>query len=329
MSAPNPYDAGATPTRAVWMVGDVPIPVIEVPPEIPLSIPVAGPVIKFIGEGEHAIWDNVFGWVKHTAGNLASDIKSIETTVANAVLNTVETWVGQTIQALSGFINQAFDFTAEIGYDLFSGAVDLAGYTFDEIDGLWSEVLDILANVAGIDNIVIPGLEGLIQELANATGNLVDEAVRGLQRWAIDNIYHPLLVDLVQTAGWLETDIHDGLTRVLAEAEALVHSEAVARAAAIAGVAAAAAAITSWVDDCGEPMCQVIGPKTDLGKWLKALSLAESAALLAELANAKESDVENAVRGIAAMSTGIVDQINTMFVTGGATVGETVAGLHA
>lgn len=49
-----------------------------------------------------------------------------------------------------------------------------------------------------------------------------------------------------------------------------------------------------WEDDCGEPMCQTMGPKTDLGKLLKRTNVAAILALLAAIAALDPDTVENA-----------------------------------
>lgn len=68
-----------------------------------------------------------------------------------------------------------------------------------------------------------------------------------------------------------------------------------AKALATAGLAATLAhAVTTWVDDCGEPMCQNVGPKTDWGKLFHRFEPAALWALLAAVGAISPGEIERA-----------------------------------
>ena len=75
--------------------------------------------------------------------------------------------------------------------------------------------------------------------------------------------------------GDLGNQVQTDMQQVLAQAEQYADDAIDAKLGPVLLTLAALATqirnITSWIDDCGEPMCDTMGPKTGLGKWLKAL----------------------------------------------------------
>jgi hypothetical protein len=63
-----------------------------------------------------------------------------------------------------------------------------------------------------------------------------------------------------------------------------------------------------------------MGPKTNLGKLLKGLSLAVDAGLLADIATAKESDVVDAITRIADHAVSVIGTFESDFIQGGSTL---------
>lgn len=313
----------------------VAIPIEEPPPLItgipnpeatgPLThLPSPGDLVEYTGRGAAAVWGDVWSWVKTTAAPAASTLANIEGDIASAVLNTIESYVGTSIAALSGFVD---DLGATMDF--------VSGLTFDVIDTLAIEVEDsvtyldrvvygLLTEVIGIEGRIIPDIEQRLLDLGTATETFIHIGIGQVQAWAIDNIYDPLTADIWRVGVQAETDIRDGLTQVLDEAKAYADAHAAAIATAIAAAAAAAAAATEWIDDCGEPMCQVQGPKTDLGKLLKGLGLALDAALFVDLANAKEGDVADAITRIATKASDVIGTFERDFISGGSTLAGTI-----
>lgn len=299
------------------------IPIEEAPP-IPPSVPIAGPVIQFVGEGEHAVWNDVFNWVKGSALPAAKTLLSWEASAGQAILNTIESYVGAQMQALSGFVNDAFSYAetlAEFGEDYASFGLNLLDTAVGTIS---IDVYTLLEDVAGIDrtiaDTILPGIYNTIVGSAQAT----DRAITDVEAWGIDNIYTPLDAKIWGVGVQAEVDIQDGLTRVLDEARAYADARLADIAAAVAAATAAAAVAISWIDDCGEPMCEVQGPKTDLGKLFKGLQLALDAALFADLASANENDVADAITRIATKASDLIGTFERDFLNGSSTLGGTI-----
>lgn len=83
----------------------------------------------------------------------------------------------------------------------------------------------------------------------------------------------------------------------------------VTKALATAGIAATLAhAVTKWVDDCGEPMCQSIGPKTDWGKLIKRFGPAGLLAILAAIETVDPQAAEQAAEHFAATVGPVLEQ---------------------
>lgn len=303
------------------VIDDIPVPVPAVNPP---AIPSPGPIIRYLGEGEHAVWDNVFSWVTGSAkkflGLEGAGLSALEA----LVLPIVETYVGQLLQAGSGFWNDISDFAAT-GIE---AAIDFAD---EGLRRLLRDVLGIEDWVSGLQtllglvaDVAIPALLGEIIRIGGSIDARILGALAGVEAWAIDNIYNPLLEDVVRTAGDLYDAIQATAEWVVAEAEGLVSAETLARIAAIGALAASVAALAEWVAECGAPMCDTFGPKTDLGKFLKALNIAGTAALLAELAALDADGIETLLRGMQALAGGVVDDFEAIF-TGGETIGSAIA----
>lgn len=102
-----------------------------------------------------------------------------------------------------------------------------------------------------------------------------------LQKWAIDSIYRPLHDGLGQVSQDV-TNLRRYVDRqVVPDLEHLFDSKLAKEAALIAAVGAAVAKLTKEAEDCTEPMCETVGPKTDWGKLFKRFSPALLLALLA------------------------------------------------
>lgn len=299
---------------------------IDVPP-VPVDVPIAGPVIHFIGEGEHAVWNDVWNWIKGGASAGASLIEHAEATIANAVLQAIESWVGTALQATGSLINDSFTY-AENGLQAINfWTADAISTLFGDVAGITAGLTALEEVIAAIDNSVIPGvfaeLEGLIE---GVFGDLVG-GIDLVKTWAIDNIYDPLSREIAGVEATIPVWAEGALTDAKAYADQLVHSEAAQRAAAIAGIAASVAAITAWVDDCGEPMCQVQGPNTDLGKLFKALHLAADLAIIAALMNMTESELVGFVQQFLNRTGNLIGDVEQFLAPGGETVTGLVASL--
>lgn len=146
-----------------------------------------------------------------------------------------------------------------------------------------------------------------VQALASSIPHLVAQSVSGLRAEIARELVAPLHAEVVaigQIAGVAIDDAHS--------VAATLHDHVLpnlAKATATAGIAATLAhAITTWVDDCGEPMCQYAGPKTDWGKLLKRFAEADIFALLAAVAAENPHTLERIAEDLAGVLEPLVRQ---------------------
>jgi hypothetical protein len=124
------------------------------------------------------------------------------------------------------------------------------------------------------DNAEVKNRNAAILHAAKVTGD-------NANAWALTHIAKPIVdqanVDRANTV------------KAIADTKVAAHNDALAVAAAVvAPLALAVAAMQSQLgalqtesDECTKPMCDTMGPKTDLGKLLKGINIAKWLALLA------------------------------------------------
>jgi hypothetical protein len=76
-------------------------------------------------------------------------------------------------------------------------------------------------------------------------------------------------------------------------------------------------------------MCQTMGPKTDLGKFLKALKIAEFAAFLIELGNLNEHGIEGLLSDLQHWGAHVIKTFDNLFVSGGGTLADVISSTGA
>lgn len=168
----------------------------------------------------------------------------------------------------------------------------------------------------------IPHLQLELQAVRASVATTAVGVIRVLQVWTTNNVYIPLQHEIA-----VERVTRQQQVRAITQTDlpALEHRLDVKLAPTIAAVATLAPIVTGiakWVADCGEPMCQTQGPKTDLGKLLKGLKIAELAAFLAALAALDEEGLDGLITSITKLSSGILDDFESVFL-GGGTLGGT------
>lgn len=305
----------------------VPIPIPSPLGGQHVAIPHPGnPLPAFVDQTERK-WETVAGWVSTGWHKAVSFLEGAASIGINEVETIVNTAINYSQTAWSTYINGLEDWIVT-GIDELGTALDIVTGSFaDQVitlvglleaakaDALqW--VADAIAEAERYADVVV---DGLAQALVNG--------LVGIEAWVTDTVVQQLLGDLAQ----VETSLRDEIYRVAADVETyardLVNAETLERLAAIGALAAAIADITTWLNDCGEPMCAEFGPKTDLSKLLKLLDAAGLLALLVELSQSNFADLEGALRTLAADGGHAIQTFDTLFVHGGDTVAETIAGV--
>lgn len=327
-----PRHLGAMPLTEITMHGDVPIPVeLPAPPAIP-SLPTLPPVpipnvaehISVAVHGAEYAWEDVRSWVSdrfHSLLNFGSTVAGVTfqdvTNIVDVAESVAQTAWASFVTELTGWISAGLNDVGSLTLDVMLTARRDAVWLYDYINGAIDGTISLTEGaIRGIDATIATQWEDTVAAI-DYVGNLI-------KSWAIDNIYSPLLDDVTSLGDRTLVGLETVLADAKAYADDLVKSETAERIAAIAGIAAAVAAATAWIDDCGEPMCEQLGPKTDLGKLLKALNLAADALLLAQLGALTDQQLVALINEIAAKLGQLIGDVETMFITGGDTLGQLI-----
>lgn len=170
----------------------------------------------------------------------------------------------------------------------------------------------------------IPHLQLELQAVRASVATTAQGVIRVMQVWTTNNVYiplqHQIAVERVTRTQQVRTITQTDLPAL----EHRLDAKLAPTIATVAAIAPVVVGLAKWVADCGEPMCQTQGPKTDLGKLLKGLKIAALAAFLAELAALDENGLDGLISSITKLSGGILDDFESVFM-GGGTLGGTAA----
>lgn len=291
----------------------LPLPRGVNPPPLPH---IANPVPRIVAGAEY-VWGDVSGWVSDGWHSVTGWLSSAESVTGDMVQTAIDNAINMSQTAWSSFVSQLEQWMT-------TGLIDAGNFTWNVLEatldvrdmleaGIWAmgdAVLSrLLDEVRGIDE-AIAAVEQLVYDAARFTEGAI-------QAWAIDNLYHPLLGEIEA----LRRDVFDAIgameTTVEGYADDAVHSEALRRAAAIAGVVAAVATITTWIEECGEPTCDVVGPRTDWGRWLRLFGPTAIWAMLAAVAAEDPSKIEDLAESLGRTLGPVLEGWVTQFALGG------------
>jgi hypothetical protein len=300
--------------------GNPHLTLVETPPGVP---PPEIPIVT-IGRGLGWTWDHLWNWTKAHARDAISWADITADPAGQKIISFVENYVGASQHAMATIVNNLSDFA----YDTANQAAHAFDWTFQHIswlEGLMNDVVGGLA--ADLNDLIHLNLPGLVDDLANQIHALRADTFNALAQvpaWAIDNIFDPLHDEIGRVNENIRRDVHGAVDAVRADLADLARQTGADIGAllnnmelVVGPLALAVGELQRFKDECAEPMCQTMGPKTDLGKLLKAIQAAGILALLLEVGNMTEADVENRIREIAGDLGHIVSTFDGVFVGGG------------
>lgn len=277
------------------------------------------------GFGVHTTWGEVYDWVKDGIVSIVGHGKDIDLLTGADVQQIVNTAVGQAMKALSGFIDQNAAMTVQAA-SLLEGAIDnVYANQLHDYQDLSGQIDNAVAYQQAIVGYVVPIIEQQIKEAEARAYTYALAAQQNAQQWATQNIFAPLYAEVLK----VQPAIDNGVAR----AEKAAHVDAVAQVAglgaavgtALGPIKSAVQALQTESEECTQPMCETMGPKTDLGKWLKALKLAGDIALLHELLSLDDAKLAALIRSLVAHLTGIVNTFDDLFLEGGQSIGDVLS----
>lgn len=315
--------AQAAPEIATWVETELPEleEIAHLDFRTPTWLPGADAIAIYKGTTGLPTWDNVWQWVKDGYNFVFSG----GTPIANP-----PTWADMKaatdastkymIQAMSGFHDRAVKTTLALGWQLSAGIDNQTNAELHDFQQLDTRLTPVEAQTALIVNDALPQLWQGLENTRALNEAQIAEIVPVIQQWTRDNIAMPLLESLGEIHEQLDQKINDTIAAIPQIVKDNIPVAGLATAASVAAVATKVAAVGSWVDDCGEPMCETMGPKTDLGKLLKAVSLLGAAAALGDFATMTEADVLAKLKQAIGEFTRMAGDFNDFFSPGGETV---------
>jgi len=304
---------------------DPPAPPEVTDAEAQAWLPSMDPFIEYTGPGAQPTWNDVNGWAQSTTHAQTPDLNTVTPTVGVQVQRAIDVSAGQVIKALSGFINQTANLDKLAATVLAQRIAD----TQTVIGALTNNQAGINTNTANVLHLIVTGslpqlwaeVNKLHAQIAGTAAAILHDA----QVWVNANVRTPLEENLGAEKTAREAQVkalEDGLPSIIG---AEVAKLGLAAAADVASLAQRVAALETENTECTEPMCQTMGPNTNLGKLLKGLNLALDAAFIAELLAMKEGDIVALFQAIYAKVAGVVNDFETTFQPGGETIAQFVA----
>lgn len=300
-----------------------------VPTLVPDTTPEAGPLIQYPGQGAVQLWDDVWGYGKSIVKYFGRHDGGTSFVLSTTLDEAIDAAIGSTVKSLSGFINIAHQLAldaqswASAQFDAMSANIGAIYQYFDTrvsaLEGQMKAVLDL----------ALPSLQAQILQLRHDMGLSFQFNSAADRAWAIDNIYRPLQENIGQVAKEIPVWSAGALADAKAYTGIAVGALGVKVLTEIAPLSKAVTALQTESEQCTQPMCDTFGPKTDLGKLLKGLKVAEFVTLLAEIAAARETDLDGALRFLSDRAAGYVNTFESTFVNAGDTIGATVGALLA
>lgn len=318
---------GLLHTVGGWFADPGP-PATDLPPILGPSeqatLPTPDPPVVFTGPSVSPTWGEVWEWQDSTAKAQTPELTIPTPVVGPQVQHAIQVSAGQTIKALSGYINQTLNL-ATLASDVLAQHITDTQTVIGALNNNQAltnqqmhSVLDLVVNEA------LPKLWAEANALHAQIQGTATALRTDLQQWVNANVRNPLTENLGQekAARIAQVDTLElGLPGIIAER---VAGMGLAAASDVASLAQRVTALETENTECTEPMCDAMGPNTNLGKLLKALSLAADAAFIAELLAMKESDVVAFIQTAAGKLAGVIEAVETGFLSGGETIGDFV-----
>lgn len=306
------------------LVEDLIDPIIRV---VPNYIPPPDMPNFFTGEGTKPAWEEVAKWaidnnILHKKPVSISDqIGPIQ------VRGETDSAIGQSVKALSGFINRSVQLSIDLARALQIQAAIKALPQAVENFLRDVRIMQLEGKVALLEGNAIPALMAEIAHLRHDAQTMANAASLQAIDYITENQTKPILhtIDTNSNIARLQAATAQNNATDVAK---VLHVDAILHAAtALAPVATAVAGIAKDVEECLVPMCETMGPKTDLGKLLKALKIAEWALIIAELAALKAGGLDELLDDIQRWGATAIRDFESVFFEGGKSLGAVITGI--
>lgn len=309
-------------------------PIEEVPiqtmPDDPFlwstDIPKPDTPYTYTGEGAQPSWSDVYtaaegeysGLTKPT-GNATSD------PFFRYAQNVGKVAIGEAIKATSSFINRVQE-EAIRDLNLLDQVTD---YRFTDIAGRINAVIrtvnGIADEVTAIVHFVLPLVRAELDKIEHDYPVAIEYGLALERDWVLHNVFAPLYAEILKVQPAINDSIAANNVTERARVAVGIDNRLAPILATQVAVKTALATLQNESDDCVKPMCQTMGPKTNLGKLLKGLNAAADIALFAELAGMDADELAAFLRTLIGKFGAVVGDFEDFFGGGGETLGQLIA----
>lgn len=294
------------------------------PVEVPGQVPIPDAPVIYSGPGAVPTWADVHNWTVGETHAHTPDLQTSQPASGAQVARALDVATGSMIKSLGGFINQAFN-------------VDVLATNI--VQQRITDVETVVAAISAAQNGVDVGIRNELNLIANTAlpqirteiaklqaMRAVDNAdvIKIIQVWTTENIFNPIEKQLAELKESIPGQIKAEQPDISAEVKSLVESAIAPTVATVAALGTQVASLAEESTECVTPMCDVMGPKTNLGKLLKGLNLVADAALIAKLLEMTPEQLADFFRSVIAHFAKLATAFETYFAPGST---ETLGGL--
>lgn len=290
----------------------------------PTDIPGPDAPFTYLGSGTVPTWNDVYqaAEAEYTKNALLPNQDPEDATV-KWVIRSGRVAIGEALKAMSGMLNNAVSAQVQ-DVNLLSTITDAEfGDLVGRINQVIRRVNKLGSYVTAILEYAIPSLQAQIDKLAHDTPLLIQYAALSERAWIIDNIFKPLYTEILKVQPAIDVSVAREHEAAKTYTDTAVQALGVNVLKALVPMSVALTALQTESDECVKPMCQTMGPNTQLGKFLKGLNIAADAALIAALLGMSEADLAGFIQSLVSHLSSVVGDIEDFLSPGG----ETVAGL--
>lgn len=296
---------------------------IELP--FPHAIPEQG-VPVHINNGKVYVWKALSDWIQQKStddwfGKFDRGAEPVKLNI-QAVFDAIFTALHREQEAWASFVNLQADYLLGVAVQSLKNDIHLLETVATLFRTAKADTFADRLRINTIENVIVPTLLRAIQDTQTFTNAALQRQSLVLKQWSVDHIFQPMRERIAQEATRRQiADDHITQTVIPAVRADLMQQLApvVVTATAALGIARK---VATWVDECGAPMCDTMGPKTDLGKALKALGGLLGLLAGVELAHLTEADLEHLAHVLASIGERGATALLDDFVEGGADIGD-------
>lgn len=302
-------------------------PIVEAPVLwlVPDTIPLTDVPIEWPFLGPRALWDDVYGYGRSIVRYFGRHTGGDQFVMTSTLDDAIDSAVGSTVKALSGFINQAAQLAID-AQNWTSMQLDALDANIGAIYGYFDSRIGLLEGFQwAVTRLALPSLQAQIDELHHLRSTDFQFNSAADRAWAMDNIYRPLHENIGQVASAIPVWSEGAYERARNYADDAVGVLGTHTLAQLVPLTLAVRALETESEECVKPMCETLGPKTDLGKLLKGAKIAAELAALTAILSMDAGDIAGLIHAVTSRLSTVVDDVEQFLGPGG----ETVAGLIA